>query len=111
MPAPSGFTRERWQRIIDATGKFLDCWAAAAIDAGWSDLDVFGCNPNRPDARFDAMGLVLLLDRCEVTSIDGGGADLITATGANQRYRRRPLPVDTVSLWDLANAGRGRDAG
>jgi hypothetical protein len=57
------------------------------------------------------MGLVLLLDRCEVASIDEGGADLITATGARQRYRRRPLPADTVSLWDLAIAGRGGDAG
>ena len=111
MPAPTGFSSDRWRRIIDAAGQFLDRWAAGAIKCGWSDLDVFGCNPDRPDARFDAMGLVLLLDRCEVASIDGGGADLITATGEHQRYRRRPLPIDTVSLWDLAIAGRGRDAG
>jgi hypothetical protein len=101
MPAPTGFSPKRWQRIIDATGTFLDRWAAEAIECGWSDLDVFGCNPDRPDARFDCMGLVLLLDRCEVVSIDKGGADLVTATGARQRYRRRPLPSDTVSLWQL----------
>ena len=75
---------------------------AEAIRCGWSDLDVFGVNPARPDARFDAMGLVLLLDRCEVVSIDRDGADLVvTVTGAGQRYRRRPLPPDTISLWDL----------
>jgi hypothetical protein len=111
MSAPTGFTSPRWQRIIDATGTFLDRWAAEAIRCDWSDLDVFGCNPDRPDARFDCMGLVLLLDRCEITGIDEGGADLVTATGARQRYRRRPLPGDTISLWDVVTTKRGRDAG
>jgi hypothetical protein len=50
------------------------------------------------------MGLVLLLDRCEIIGIDEDGADLVTETGTRQRYRRRPLPVHTVSLWVL-----GRD--
>jgi hypothetical protein len=114
-PAPTGFTSPRWQRIVDAAGTFLDRWAAEAIRCGWSDLDVFGCNPDRPDARFDAMGLVLLLDRSEIVGIDEHGADLIAKTGAyprpRQRYRRRSVPADTVSLWDLAVIGPGRDAG
>jgi hypothetical protein len=101
MPVPTGFSQERWQRIADATGTFLNRWATEAIRCGWSDLDVFGANPDKPDARFDAMGLVLLLDRCEVVSIDEHGADLVTSTGARQRYRRRPLPSDTVSLWEV----------
>ena len=102
MPVPTGFSPERWCRIVDAAGVFIDRWAAVAIERGWSDLDVFGCNPDRPDARFDAMGLVLLLDRCEIIGIDEDGADLLTATGDKQRYRRRPLPADTVSLWALS---------
>jgi hypothetical protein len=111
MPAPAGFSPERWQRIIGAAGTFIDRWAAEAIRCGWSDLAVFGCNPDRPDARFDAMGLVLLLDRCEVEGLDEDGADLVTATGARQRYWRRPVPADTVRLWDLVIARQGRDAG
>jgi hypothetical protein len=112
MSAPPGFSPERWQRIIDAAGVFLDRWAVEAIRCGWSDLDVFGANPDRPDARFDCMGLVLLLDRREIVGIDQHGADLIACPDrARQRYRRRPPPADTVSLWDLAAAGRGRDAG
>lgn len=102
MPAPAGFSPERWHRIIDATGAFLDQWAAKAIDCGWSDLDVFGCNPDRPDARFDAMGLTLLLDRARIVSLDSTGADLVVEPGAAcQRYRRRSLPANTVSLWVL----------
>ena len=102
MPPPSAFSPERWARIVDAAGAFLDRWAAEAIACGWSDLDVFGCDPDRPDARFDAMGLALLLDRMAVVGIDPDGADLIaTAGGAKLRFRRRPLPQNTISLWDL----------
>jgi hypothetical protein len=101
MLPPAGFLPDRWQRIIDATGAFLDRWAGEAIRCGWSDLDVFGCDPDCPAARFDCMGLVLLLDRCEVMTIDQDGADLVTVPGARQRFHRRPLPPDTVSLWRL----------
>src|SRR5215208_7445804 len=76
------------------------CALPISIRCGWSDLDVFGCHPTRPDARFDCMGLVLLLDRVEVVGVDEHGADLETSTGARQRYRRRPLPDGTVSLWE-----------
>ena len=65
MPAPTGFSSERWARIVDATGHFLDHWAAEAIKCGWSDLDAFGCDAAAPDKRFDCMGLALLLDRWE----------------------------------------------
>src|SRR5438477_10504152 len=102
MAPPSGFSPERWQRIVDAVGSFLDRWASEAITCGWSDLDVFGCDRDRPDARFDCMGLAMLLDRVEVAGIDPEGADLIaTAGGATLRFRRRPLPQHTISLWDL----------
>jgi hypothetical protein len=102
MPTPTGFSPERWRRIVDATGTFIDRWATEAIRCGWSDLDIFGVDPAAPDRRFDCMGLTLLLDRCEIVNIDPAGADLVSTTGARQRYRRRPLPPDTVSLWDLA---------
>jgi len=78
MPVPTGFSVGRWHRIVDAAGNFLDRWAAKAIACGWSDLDVFGCNPDLPDARFDYMGLVMLLGRCEIVGIDETGADLVT---------------------------------
>jgi hypothetical protein len=103
MPPPPGVMPARWRRVIDAAGMFLDRWAAVAVARGWTDLDVFGCDPDRPDARYDCMGLVLLLDRCEVVAIDEHGADLMTNSGARQRFRRRPLPAGTISLWELAS--------
>jgi hypothetical protein len=101
MPAPTGFSLERWRRIVDAAGVFLDRWAAKAIACGWSDLDVFGCDATAPDRRFDCMGLTLLLDRWEIADLDESGADLATETGTLLRYRRRPLPAHTISLWQL----------
>ena len=103
IPAPAGFMPERWRRVIGAAGVFLNRWSDTAIACGWSDLDVFGCHPTRPDARFDCMGLVLLLDRCVVVGIDPEGATLETATGARQHYRRRALPAGTVPLCELAS--------
>src|SRR5947207_11683123 len=101
MCAPAGFSSERWSRIVDAAGVFIDRYAGVAIECGWSDLDVFGCDPDRPDARCDCMVLVLLVDRCEIIGIGEEGAELVTETGTRQRYRRRPLPVQTVCLWVL----------
>ena len=102
MPPARGFRPDRWRRIIDGTGAFLDRWAGEVVRCGWSDLDVFGCDDTAPAARFDCMGIVMLLDRCTVVAIDRDGADLLTVSGARQRFRRRPLPPGTVSLWKLA---------
>jgi len=101
MPRPDGFMPERWNRIIKNTQQFVTCWAEVAIGADWTTLDVFGLHPDRPDARFDAMGLILLLDRFDVIALDNEGADLASKTGARLRYRRRPLPAATVPLWAL----------
>jgi TubC N-terminal docking domain len=111
MPPPTGFSPERWHRIVDAAGVFLDRWAVRAAECGWSDLDVFGADPDRPPSRFDAMGLLLLLYRAEVVGIDKDGADLLVNPGAaRQRYRRRPVPDGTVSLWDLTSRSPGSAA-
>jgi hypothetical protein len=102
MPPPAEFYPERWQRIVDAAGIFLDRWATEAIRHGWTTLDLFGVDAGAPTARFDCMGLVMLLDRREILAIDERGADLVTASGARRRFRRRPMPPGTISLWELA---------
>ena len=104
MPTPAGFMPDRWRRIVDAAGFFIDRWAVHAAECGWTALDVFGCHNTRPDARFDCWGLLLLLDRNKVAAIDEKGADLLTANGTHLRFYRRPIPAGTVTLWDLVRA-------
>ena len=101
MLPPADISPERWDRLVRAAGKFLALWAAEAERLGWSTLDIFGAHESAPAARFDCMGLVLLLDRRDVVAINSDGADLVTASGARQRFRRRQLPLGTVSLWGL----------
>jgi hypothetical protein len=106
MPAPTGFSTERWARIVDAAGVFLDRWAPKAAELGWVDVEIFGCDGSAPAARFDLMGLVLLLERMRVIAIDATGADLLSNTGdVRQRYRRKPTSPHAVRLWDLATGG------
>jgi hypothetical protein len=101
MPPPTGFWPDRWQRIIDAAGHFLDSWAGDAARLGWTTYDAFGCHDTAPAARFDCKGLVMLLDRYRIVSIDERGADLATESGARQRFYRRPMPPGTTMLWEL----------
>jgi hypothetical protein len=102
MPAPTGFSAARWKQIIEGASAFLQRWGSEAARSGWTTLDVFGCHGDRPDIRFDCMGIVLLLDRAEVTAVDPQGATLKTVvTGSEQRFRRRLLPANTVPLWRL----------
>src|ERR1043166_7517029 len=92
MAIPEGFSSDRWRRVLEATRLFMGSWAAEAARLGWSDLDVFGCHATRPDTRVDCMGLILLLDGCEIVGIDAHGADLSTSSGGRQRFRRREMP-------------------
>ena len=80
----------------------MGSWAAEAARLGWSDLDVFGCHRTRPDVRLDCMGLVLLLDGCEIVGIDEHRADLATSGGVRQRFRLRQMPSNAVLLPSLA---------
>ena len=58
MVPPSGFSPERWRRVVDAAGIFLDRWGTEAIRCGWSDLDVFGAHPDRPTGLTHEIALV-----------------------------------------------------
>jgi hypothetical protein len=101
MDAPAGFSLREWQRMQNAVGTFLNRWGKIASAFGYTDLDLFACDPRKPAERIDCKGLLLLLDRMEIVAIDADGAVLRTRTGAAQRWRRRPLPAHAVPIWQL----------
>jgi len=95
----AGYTPERWLALIDDGGRFLDRWAARAMDLGWSSSDCFGLDPKAPEARVDKMGLVPLIDGREVVAITDASAVLQGWNGSRMTYHRRNR--GGVPLWEL----------
>jgi len=59
---PADVPLARWQQFIDDCGRFFDLgWANLAEASGWGPLDLFGCDRERPLARYDHMGLLWIL--------------------------------------------------
>jgi hypothetical protein len=99
----TGFDERRWRTLIDDGGRFLDRWGAEAARLGWSAEDVFGVHPIAPGARYDAAGLVLLIDGGEVTDIDTRSASIRTkSSGATLVYLRTPRD-GSIALWEMAS--------
>src|SRR5205085_4515172 len=60
---PGDVPARRWQRFVDDVGLFLDSPFCAVVAAlGWGSHDLFGCDRDRPFARIDQCGLLLLLN-------------------------------------------------
>jgi hypothetical protein len=99
LPA-KGFSPERWRRVLDDGGRFLDCWAGKAAALGWDTTSVFGVDAKAPTWRLDHAGLVVLIDGAEVTAITDRTARLRLRTGALQSYHRQDS-TGAVPLWVL----------
>ncbi len=82
---------------------FLDNHLEAARCIGWSDLELFGCYPDREVARsrYDYAGAVIL------AAMSGDFIERITELAAHYEnglvyYRKRRMPADAVPVWELA---------
>ena len=64
-------------------------WLAEAARLGWTDLDLFGVDADRPYTRIDGLGLVPALDGCKIVALSAEGAILETPAGVRQSYRRK----------------------
>jgi hypothetical protein len=102
---PADVPLARWQQFIDDCGRFLDLgWSNRAEAFGWGPLDLFGCDRERPLARYDRMGLLWLIQGGKLVALTADSAKIDTLTGALQTYPRRPIDSDRVVLaWELAS--------
>ena len=93
----------RWQLFIDDCGCFHDQgWANRAEALGWGQLELFGCDRERPLARYDHMGLLWILQGRKLVALTAPNATIDTLTGSLQTYLRRPVKTDRVILpWNL----------
>ena len=78
-------------------------WAVEAARLGWTDLDLFGVDADRPYTRIDGLGLVPALDGCKIVALSAEGAILETTGGARQSYRRKADRPGRVLVWKVGS--------
>jgi hypothetical protein len=89
---PERISPDRWQEVISDAETFLARWGSAAHSLGWTALDLFGVHPFAPAARFDVMGLLLLVQGGTVVALTANAATIRRKTGALLTCRRPVAP-------------------
>ena len=94
-PLPSealgDFPTRRWDQLRRDVGDFLASpWAAEATRLGWTQLDLYGADADRPYVRVDGFGLLPVLNGGRIVALTADAATLETPGGARQSYRRQP---------------------
>jgi len=103
MPMHPDYTEERWQRLIDDSGRFLDSWAVQVAAMGWTAPEVFGVHPDAPDARIDLKGLVPCIDGADIVAVSADSVTIQTPSGSHQRIFRRTdeQSPGRVTVWEI----------
>jgi hypothetical protein len=92
---------ERWRKAVEDGSKFLARWGEQAETLGWTPADLFGLHapPEQPHpsysrlSRYDAVGLVWLLQGRPVVALTADTAAIENQTGAVTVYRKHNKPA------------------
>ena len=102
--APGDFPSRRWDQLRRDAADFLaSTWAMEAARLGWTDLDLFGVDADRPYTRIDGLGLVPALEGCKIAALSAEGATLETSAGVRQSYRRKVDRPGRVLVWKVGS--------
>jgi hypothetical protein len=86
---PKGVPHSRWQSFVANATRFLaGPFVAPAAALGWTALDLFGADPDRPFARIDRLGLLWLLNGGRLLALTSKTVMIETASGSILTYRR-----------------------
>ena len=78
-------------------------WAAEAARLGWTELDLYGVDADRPYVRIDGFGLLPVLNDGRIVAMTADVAILETPGGARQSYRRQPDRPGRVPVWEIGS--------
>jgi len=100
MPCPPAYRPQRWMRLIDDAGHFVDNWAPVAKKFGWTTEQVFGVDATAPEACHASRGLISLLDGRRIIEMY---ADRVVAV---PRFGGSPITIGRCqhsgrALWEL----------
>lgn len=102
MAPLAGFTVMQWERVQRGCASLLAEWGADMRRLGWSVVDAFGVHPDAPGAAVHAYGLGVLLGDGRVVDLTETGAQIETARGVRQSFRRKPMPW-SVPVWAVGS--------
>jgi hypothetical protein len=78
----------RWRQAVEDATAFLSSWGTQAQAFGWTVHELFGLHPTAQLSRYNAMGLVWLLQGRPVIALTAAEAVFRAASGATLTYRR-----------------------
>lgn len=97
--APPHVSPAAWDHLKATALAFAERWGSQAAALGWSEIDVFGVNPDA-GRRLDRDGLVASLDGRPVLAITSEAASIGVSNGNVLRYYRGVRP-GAVAIWDI----------
>jgi hypothetical protein len=100
-PCP-GFRPGAWARVQANALDCLDRHGAAALPLGWTATELCGVHPTVGVIRVDCIGALMLTVPGRVESVEG---EAIRYAGWLV-YRRSPMPVAAVPVWNFGRAGK-----
>lgn len=103
MTPPESFRADAWRGLLADCGAFFDRWTGWIKLDDWSDLDLAGVHPIAPAARYDSMGLLLLIRGGTVMEMGSRRATIVTARNSRLVYRKHDSAI-AVPLWELVRS-------
>jgi hypothetical protein len=100
MSPPESFGADRWGQLLADAERFFQRWANRSELLDWSDRDLLGVHPHAPAARYDAMGLLLLIRGGEVVELQKECASIKSKGGSSLVYRKYRY-AEAVPLWQV----------
>ena len=99
--AAGAVPEDRWQRCVEDGRRFLAQWGSQAEALGWNSLTYSACTHRRRTRtrataacrRYDATGLIWLLQGRPVIALTEATAAIQSLTGAITVYRRHNKPA------------------
>ena len=101
MSRPGAWPEDRWTALREDAFAFLRDHGAEAARLGWDVLDLFGVDRRAPLARYDAMGLVVLLNGKRIVELHHDRAMIEDHQGQRTSFTRQPAPPSRVAVWAL----------
>jgi hypothetical protein len=102
MSLPDSFGQQFFGQLAADCEAFFARWSGTETLTSWSDAELLGVHPRAPTARYDALGLLLLVRGGEVVELEKDQATIRSKGGARLIYRKR-ASAEAIPIWKLAN--------